>query len=57
MADNATALSLSKKDGQKVKKKEKKVKEDEIEENLDLEIKKEDNKTDGSPEQNTGQQW
>lgn len=56
LADNATALSLSKKDGQKVKKKEKKVKEDEIEENLDLEIKKEDNKTDGSPEQNTGQQ-
>ena len=43
LADNSTSLTVSNKDGQKVKKKEKEKKKDELEENLDLEIKKEEN--------------
>ena len=56
MADNSTSLSLSKKEGKNTKKKERKVKKDEYEENLDLEITKEDNGGNGNtPDQNTGQ--
>ena len=46
LADNSTSLSLVKKEGKNVKKKEKKVKKDDYEENLDLEITKENNNDD-----------
>ena len=52
LADNSTSLTVSNKDGQKVKKKEKEKKKDELEENLDLEIKKEEN---GDSENNQAQ--
>ena len=58
LADNSTSLSLSKKEGKNTKKKERKVKKDEYEENLDLEITKEDTDSGGNgntPDQNTGQ--
>ena len=43
LADNTTSLSISKKDGGNAKKKERKKKKESFEENLDLEIQKEEN--------------
>ena len=47
LADNSTALTISKSDAKNIKK-EKKMRQEDDEEKLDLEIKKEDVKTTGN---------
>ena len=56
LADNSTALTISKKEGRNsIKKKERIKKKEDFEENLDLEIKKEENENNNSNENNKEQ--